>query len=124
MSIGTIKMAGRSYAVPDEAEFTFGDARSIRLATGLSWAEFWEHLSEGDMVAVAGLAYLVMKRERPDVEMAEIDAMRIIDFDFAEAEKNAEASDGPLDEAGPEEHSQSEKTLAASGSPSSLNGGA
>ena len=123
MSIGTIKMAGRSYAVPDESEFTFGDARSIRLATGLSWAEFWEQLSQGDMVAVAGLAYLVMKRERPDVEMAEIDAMRIIDFDFAEAEdKDEEASGGPLGSADVE-GSSSEKILAASGSQPSRNGG-
>ena len=118
MSIGTIRMAGREYVVPGETEFTFGDARAIRLATGMPWAEFWEALTDGDMVAVSGLAYLVMRREEPATTIEDIDEMRLVDFEFNESTEEAEPV--PLDE---EESSSLERTLVASGSPLSPNGG-
>ena len=121
MSFGTIRMSGREYDVPDDSEWSFRDFMRLREATGMSTAEFWAALGESDMTAIAGMAYMVMRREDPSVTLDEVADSRVIDFVFTDApnEKEEDQPDPLVEEAS----SSSEKTLVASGSQPSQNGG-
>ena len=123
MSFCTIKMSGREYDVPDSSEWAFIDFMRIREATGMSTAKFQDALCETppDMTAIAGLAYMVMRRDDPSVTLDDVAASRVIDFAFTDVpDEKAEDQSDPLVE---EASSSSEKTLVASGSQPSQNGG-
>lgn len=117
--LGTVNIAGKTYEIPEETEFTFGDARLIRDLTGYTWAEWFNAMTEGDMVALGGLAYVLMRREDPSVSVEDVDRLRIVDFDVSgDDEASAEGNEPELEvENAPATNGASATTREDSGAP-------
>lgn len=123
MAMGTVNIGGKEYEIPEETEYTFGDARAVKEATGYTWGEWFVALGEGDIFAMGGLAYLLLKRDDATVTPEDIDRIRIVDFMVEGSEDDEESAEGN-DESGEQEAqpspngkgtSKSAKTRAASG---------
>ena len=79
----------------DVNELTFGEGKALEGAFGGTMAEFGKALNQGSMTAMQLVVWIVLRRERPELRIADLDSLPLSEFDIVADEQEAPASLDP-----------------------------